>query len=105
MSGRKEEVGEKLTEPFEYFAFIEKPFDQKQLFGAIKEAMSKAKKHRPPVADSSSPAGATATAADSSAMANEIKALNAKIAKMQTEIDGLKKQLNQIVGFIKKKLG
>ena len=47
MSGRKEEVAEKLTEPFEYFAFIEKPFDQKQLFGAIKEAMAKAKKHRP----------------------------------------------------------
>ena len=37
-------------------------------------------------------------------MADEIEALNAKIAKMQTEINGLKKQVNQLVGFIKKKL-
>lgn len=43
MSGRKEEVVEKIPEPFEYFAFIEKPFDQKQLVTAIKEAMTKAK--------------------------------------------------------------
>lgn len=35
MSGRKEEVVEKLTEPFEYFSFIEKPFEKKQLLEAI----------------------------------------------------------------------
>ncbi|MCY7276944.1 MAG: response regulator, partial [Phormidesmis sp. CAN_BIN44] len=27
MSGRKEEVAEKLQEPFEYFEFVQKPFD------------------------------------------------------------------------------
>ena len=42
MSGRKEEVTEKLPEPFELFSFIEKPFDQKQLINAIKDAMAKA---------------------------------------------------------------
>ncbi|MGB6168697.1 MAG: response regulator, partial [Geitlerinemataceae cyanobacterium] len=36
MSGRKEEVTEKISEPFEYFEFIGKPFEKKQLIGAIK---------------------------------------------------------------------
>jgi hypothetical protein len=33
-----------------------------------------------------------------------IQALNAKIAKMQAEIDALKKQQGQILAFIKQKL-
>jgi CheY-like chemotaxis protein len=105
MSGRKEEVAEKITEPFEYFAFVEKPFEKKQLVDAIKEAMGKAKKPRPVTAPPA--AAVSSSAADSSAAsvpAAEIEALNAKIAKMQAEIDGLKKQLTQIVTFIKQKL-
>lgn len=101
MSGRKEEVAEKITEPFEYFAFVEKPFEKKQLVEAIKEAMGKAK-NRPVTAPKD-----TATAAPSggaSASSAEIDALNAKVAKMQTEIDGLKKQISQIVTLIKQKL-
>ena len=47
MSGRKEEVTEKISEPFEYFEFLGKPFDQKQLIGAIKSAMVKSKIPRP----------------------------------------------------------
>ena len=39
MSGRKEEVTDKLTEPFEYFSFVEKPFDREQLVDAIRAAM------------------------------------------------------------------
>ncbi len=104
MSGRKEEVTEKITEPFEHFAFVEKPFDKKQLVDAIKEAMAKAK-NRPvtaPAAVAASPAPADSSAA--SASAAEIEALNAKIAKMQAEIDGLKKQITQIVTIIKQKL-
>lgn len=102
MSGRKEEVAEKIAEPFEYFAFVEKPFEKKQLVDAIKEAMGKAKKPRPPVPEGavSAPADTTAPAAASA----EIDALNAKVAKMQTEIDALKKQLAQIMAFIKQKL-
>ena len=99
MSGRKEEVAEKITEPFEYFAFVEKPFEKKQLVDAIKEAMGKAKNR--PV---SAPAKAATTSASAGASSAEIEALNAKVAKMQAEIDGLKRQITQIVTLIKQKL-
>ena len=46
MSGRKEEVTEKISEPFQYFEFLNKPFDQKQLISAIKAAMAKSKQPR-----------------------------------------------------------
>lgn len=98
MSGRKEEVTEKITEPFEYFAFVEKPFEKKELMEAIKEAMGKAKKR--PAAPKPEPAVITSSGAPTA----EIEELKATIAKMQSEIDGLKKQLNQIVSFIKQKL-
>ncbi|KAM3091862.1 response regulator [Phormidesmis sp. 146-35] len=95
MSGRKEEVTEKLQEPFEYFEFVQKPFDQKILIDAIKMAMSKAKR-RPAAAPVASGGGAAAS--------GDIQALNAKIAKMQAEIDALRKQQGQILAFIKQKL-
>lgn len=102
MSGRKEEVTEKITEPFEYFSFVEKPFEKKQLVDAIKEAMRKAQL-RP--ATPAPAAAVTSTPANSSAASGtEIAALNEKIAKMQAEIDGMKKQLTQLVTFIKQKL-
>ncbi len=103
MSGRKEEVTEKIQEPFEYFSFVEKPFEKKQLVDAIQDAMRKAKLPRPELQPT---AGATSspTADGASASAAEIEALNAKVAKMQAEIDGLKKQLAQIMAFIKQKL-
>jgi CheY-like chemotaxis protein len=47
MSGKKEEVTSKISEPFEYFEFIEKPFDRAILAEAIKVAMTKARKARP----------------------------------------------------------
>jgi DNA-binding response OmpR family regulator len=98
MSGRREEVTEKLPEPFEYFEFIEKPFEQKELVEAIKSAMAKFKKWPQPVGAASA---APASAASSSA---EVAALNQKIDKMQTEIDTLKKQMAQLLTFIKQKL-
>jgi len=117
MSGRKEEVTEKLTEPFEYFEFLPKPFDQKQLIAAIKAAMAKAKLPRTaPVAQAATAAsnGTTTNGAKSSngnsaptttsASTPDIQELNEKIAKMQVEIDGLKKQLTQVVTFIKQKV-
>ncbi|MEH1815447.1 MAG: response regulator [Nostoc sp.] len=136
MSGRKEEVTEKITEPFEYFEFLGKPFDQKQLIGAIKLAMAKAKQPRPElvalgagvtvkngtsstssIANSKvvAPSVATSSVATSSVATPttpstggvseaEINALNEKIVKMQAEIDGLKKQLTQVVTFIKQKI-
>jgi len=100
MSGRREEVTEKIQEPFEYFEFVEKPFEQKDLVMAIKGAMAKAKK-RPP--KTSAPSVAVA-AAGAGANADEVAALKQQVAKMQTEIDLLKKQMAQILAFIKQKL-
>ena len=97
MSGRKEEVTEKLQEPFEYFEFVQKPFDQKDLIDAIKSAMAKSKRRPAPVA-------AAPVAVSGAAPAGDIQALNEKIAKMQAEIDNLKKQMGQILAFIKQKL-
>jgi len=113
MSGRKEEVTEKIPEPFEYFEFIEKPFEKKELIEAIKSAMIKAR-NRPPVLEQS-PASPEPTSAAATAGAEEIEALKKemaamqaetgkKMAAMQGEIDTLKKQLAQIVNFIKQKL-
>ncbi|WP_088891524.1 response regulator [Leptolyngbya ohadii] len=103
MSGRREEVTEKISEPFEFFEFIEKPFEQKELIEAIKSAMAKARLPRPRTAPSI-PATPAAGSATGSADAAEIAALNEKIEKMQVEIDTLKKQMMQLLTFIKQKL-
>jgi two-component system response regulator len=101
MSGRKEEVTEKISEPFEYFEFIQKPFEQKELIEAIKAAMAKARKPRP------KPAGAPAAApaaAEGTADSGEVAALKAKVAKLETEVAQLKAQTGKILAFIKQKL-
>lgn len=96
MSGRREEVTEKISEPFEFFEFIEKPFEQKELIEAIKSAMAKARLPRPRAA-----APAAAPAPTGSA---DVEALNQKIQKMQAEIDMLKKQMAQLLAFVKQKV-
>ena len=99
ISGRKEEVTEKIPEPFESFEFLGKPFDQTQLIDAIKSAMIKAKQSRQEPAqllgDSSGVGGASAA---------QIQILNEKVIKMQAEIDTLKKQLGQLIMFLKQKM-
>ena len=97
MSGRKEEVTEKITEPFEYFEFIQKPFEQKELIEAIKKAMAKARKPRPKAA-------ATASAAAVGGDAAEVAALKAKVTKLEAEVAQLKNQTAKILAFIKQKL-
>jgi len=99
MSGRKEEVTEKISEPFEFFEFIEKPFEQKQLIGAIKTAMVKAKKPRSAPAPAAAAAAASATGGGA-----DVAELQAKIHAMEKEIAMLKKQVTQILTFIKQKL-
>lgn len=107
MSGRKEEVTGKIPEPsFEYVEFLVKPFDQKQLMGALKSALDKSKKPRPggakaPVAAAPATATATAPAAAPSGGGAEIQSLKEQMAKMQAEIDALKKQNAQIMNFLK----
>ncbi len=95
MSGRKEEVTEKLTEPFEYFEFVQKPFDQRQLIDAIKAAMSKSKR-RPAAMPTTTSGGDSGT---------DIAQLKAQMARLQAEVVALKKQQGQILAFIKQRLG
>ena len=104
MSGRKEEVTDKLTEPFEYFAFVEKPFDQKQLVEAIREAMMKSKKLSKAVVNSSPGADFAASDSNTSVMAAEIESLKAKVVRMEKEMDVLKKQFNQLLNFMRQKM-
>jgi len=102
MSGRREEVTEKIPEPFEFFEFIEKPFEKKQLIGAIKTAMAKAKKPR-----TSTPAAASAAApaaAPAASGGGDVAALASKVAKLEAEVAALKKQNTKILTFIKQKL-
>lgn len=99
MSGRREEVTEKISEPFEFFEFIEKPFEQKQLIEAIKAAMAKARLPRPQAATATA-----SVAAESVGNSADLKALTQKVEKMQAEIDLLKKQMTQLLTFIKQKL-
>lgn len=98
MSGRKEEVTDKLTEPFAYFEFIEKPFEKYQLQTAIKGAISKAKLPR---LRSESATGVDAGSGVSSAEVDELKE---QIEKMQAEINALKRAMTQLVGIVKEKL-
>jgi DNA-binding response OmpR family regulator len=101
MSGRKEEVTEKITEPFEYFEFIQKPFEQKELIEAIKASMVKARKPR------RTPA-ATAVAASpgvgGDVSAAEFQALQAQVTQLQGEVAQLKGQLGKMLAYIKQKL-
>ena len=111
MSGRREEVIEKIPEPAfnKYFEFILKPFEQKDLVAAIQSAMKKSKLPREAPAPAkaaaapAAPAAAPAAAADGAGAA-DIQALKQQIDKMQAEIEALKKQQAQIMAFIKSKL-
>lgn len=97
MSGRREELTEKIKEPFEYFEFIEKPFEQKDLIGAIKGAMVKARKPRP------QQAGAAPSAVGGNTVA-EMATLKQQVNTLAKEVAALRAQNNKILAFIKKKL-
>ncbi len=97
MSGRKEEVTEKLPEPFEYFEFIEKPFEKDELMTAIKAAMMKARKRPKTVAPAP-------TAVAAGAGAEDVAALQARVATLEQEVATLKKQLTQVVTFVRQKM-
>lgn len=112
MSGRKEEVTEKMSEPFEYFEFIQKPFEQKELIEAIKAAMVKARKPRRnvPAAAPAAPApAATAPAAPAATGTGGVSpeafaTLQAEVKQLQTEVTQLKGQLAKVLAFIKQRM-
>ncbi|QQE65682.1 response regulator [Leptolyngbya sp. BL0902] len=111
MSGRKEEVTEKMSEPFEYFEFIQKPFEQKELIEAIKAAMVKARKPRrnvpaaapAPAAPPAAPAPAPA-AAGGGVSPEAFAALQTEVKQLQAEVTQLKGQLAKVLAFIKQKM-
>lgn len=107
MSGRKEEVTSKIPDAsFKFVEFLVKPFDQKQLMAALKSSMEKVKLRvaAAPAAKAAAPAATEAPAAGDGASAGEIQALKQQIAKLNAEVEGLKKQQAQIMAFIKQKL-
>jgi len=99
MSGRKEEVTEKIPEPFSRFAFIEKPFEQKDLVGAIKSAMEIARAFQ-----NTAPAMPTESSAAGEVNSAEIELLKTRVDTLQAEVDDLKKKLTQVITIIKQKL-
>jgi CheY-like chemotaxis protein len=86
MSGKKEEVTSKISEPFEYFEFIEKPFDRVVLSEAIRVAMTKARKARPRVAEV--PLAAST--------ASEDRVSNEELAHLQAQLDRAYDRIAQI---------
>jgi two-component system response regulator len=105
MSGRKEEVTSKIPEAsFKFVEFLVKPFDQKQLMAALKSSMEKVKLRpaTPPTTGAPAPAPDAGTSAG--AGAGEIQVLKQQIAKLNAEVESLKKQQAQIMAFIKQKL-
>lgn len=103
MSGRKEEVTDKISEPFELFSFVEKPFDREQLVDAIRDAMMKAKK-QPQISAVESVQGSADASEQVAALNTEIEQLKLRVMKLEQESEQIKKQFNQLVGFIKQKL-
>jgi len=104
MSGRKEEVTEKISEPFEEFAFVEKPFEREQLVKAIKEARGKVtRKAQTTIPKAKATAGDEGE--DVAALKTQVAQLTEQVQTMQGQIDQLRKQMNQLVNFIKKKMG
>lgn len=99
MSGRKEEVIEKIQEPFEYFEFVSKPFEQKELVAAIKSAMVKAKLPRKSVSTHPTVLQVPAEEVNTT----ELRSMMEQIATMQAEINQLKKQMVQMATFLRQK--
>ncbi|MCG9893153.1 MAG: response regulator [Thermosynechococcaceae cyanobacterium MS004] len=98
MSGRKEEVTDKLTEPFEFFEFIEKPFEKHQLQGAIRSAISKSKLPRVKTTDTSK------LTQSGGASSDEVAILRERVNKLEEETAALKRAIGQLVAFVKQKL-
>jgi CheY-like chemotaxis protein len=110
MSGRKEDVMATVPELFDYFEFLSKPFDGSVLLRAIKIAMAKAKTRLTPSMAAAAPTAAPAGSPAPSST-NELQQLKAEMLKlqrqnalMQRELEAVKKQLAQVIAFVKQKL-
>lgn len=115
MSGRREDVEQQIPNLVDY-EFIGKPFEQPILVQAIKSAMIKAKsRQQPATPPSPSPASGTpvkpveagAASVNSQALIQslqaEVRSLRQENAALRTEFDSLKKQVSQILMFMRQK--
>jgi CheY-like chemotaxis protein len=84
MSGKKEEVTSKISEPFEFFEFIEKPFDRVVLAEAIRIAMTKARKARPRTSEA--PVVAVSTVSEPQVSNDDVAQLQAQLTRAQEQI-------------------
>lgn len=92
MSGRKEEVVEKIPEPFDYFAFVSKPFEKAELFEAIRLATRFASERlkRQQVAPSPKPVSADVEA--------RVQALETQVAQLRGELQSLRTWIQERLG-------
>ncbi|MCS6782251.1 MAG: response regulator [Gloeomargarita sp. SKYBB_i_bin120] len=83
MSGRKEEVVEKVPEPFDYFSFVAKPFEKNELFEAIRQAtrLAAERAKRIPTAP------VKPVSAD---MEARVRALETEVAQLKAELQSLR---------------
>ena len=134
MSGRREDVEKTVPELFNYFEFISKPFQQATLFKAIQTASAKAKERQilpaplstapataPPPSPSPTPAPAiapettlapsdvgvhplTPVIGDVQRLKAEVRQLQAQNVKLHTEIETLKRQMQQLAAFARRRI-
>ncbi len=107
MSGRKEDVMSTVPEMFDYFEFLGKPFDAPVLMRAIKIALAKAKTRQ----SSTIAASHAATAQTSHGTTDDLHRLQAEVKKLQQQnamlhrdLEAVKKQMGQVIAFVKQKL-
>lgn len=91
MSGRKEEVVEKVPEPFDYFAFVAKPFEKSELFEAIRQATRLAAER--------------AKRQQISAVPRPVSAdVEARVRTLETEVAQLKQELQALRTWVQDRL-
>jgi DNA-binding response OmpR family regulator len=93
MSGRKEEVVEKVPEPFDYFAFVAKPFEKAELFEAIRLATRFAGE-RIKQQQQMAPAAAPSQGG-----------LEARVQALETQVAQLRHELQSLRTWIQERLG
>lgn len=93
MSGRKEEVVEKVPEPFDYFAFVAKPFEKSELFEAIRQAtrLAAERAKRQQLTAPPKPVSADVEA--------RVRALETEVAQLKQELQALRAWLREHVSL------
>lgn len=122
MSGRREDVEKTAPELFNYFEFVGKPFEPAHLFRAIKAATVKAKERQDmktptPLVPQKVEAVVIEAIASPSAEPtpaggkDELRSLKAEVqqlriqnVKLQQEMEALRKQMMQVVSYIRQKV-